>query len=72
MSETPRLRWFEAYPKCGCGKVAHGILRGDGNESYGAHCHRCAEKRLKASEKERQRLADLLAHTHTGETDDPT
>lgn len=53
MSETPRLRWFEKIPRCPCGKVAEGILRGDGNESYGHHCQRCADKRLLASEKAR-------------------
>lgn len=53
MSETPRLRWFEAFPKCSCGKPTAGILRGDQNQSYGHHCQRCADRRLKASEKVR-------------------
>lgn len=56
LSETPRLRWFEAYPKCRCGKPAAGILRGDRNESYGGHCKGCATKRLRASEKVRKQL----------------
>lgn len=55
MSETTELRWFEAFPKCeGCGSVAHGLLRGRQNESYGYHCRRCADRRLKASEKARR------------------
>lgn len=53
LSETPNLRWFEAFPKCSCGKTAQGILRGSQNESYGHHCQRCADRRLKASEKAR-------------------
>jgi len=52
--ETPNLRWFEAYPPCGrCSKRADGILRGVGNDSYGAHCRRCAERRLKDSARAR-------------------
>ena len=57
LSETPDLRWFEdTYKqKChGCGKRADGILRGKQNESYGAHCQRCADRRLKASQKVRE------------------
>lgn len=55
MNETTELRWFEAYPVCSrCGKVAHGILRGTQNQSYGSHCRKCADKRLKASERARQ------------------
>lgn len=55
MRETPDLRWFEETDrKCSaCGKRATGILRGVRNESYGPHCKRCAERRLKASEKVR-------------------
>ena len=54
--ETTELRWFEEITmKCQrCGKPAHGILRGERNESYGKHCRRCAEKRLKDSEKARE------------------
>lgn len=55
MSETPNLRWYDEFPNCGCGKVAGGILRGVGNESYGYHCKRCAERRLKASAKVREK-----------------
>lgn len=50
MSETPHLRWFEAFARCPCGKPSAGILRGVGNESYGPHCRKCAERRLRASE----------------------
>ncbi len=55
MTETTELRWFEETDrKCSCGKRATGILRGSRNESYGPHCKRCAEKRLRNSESERQ------------------
>lgn len=59
MSETTELRWFENTDRtCGqCGKRASGILRGSRNESYGPHCARCAERRLKASEKARATLS---------------
>lgn len=57
MTETPNLRWFEELDLkcCRCGRRASGILRGSRNESYGMHCKRCAEKRLKDSEKERNK-----------------
>lgn len=55
MSETTCLRWFEAYPRCAqCGKRGDGILRGDTNQSYGTHCTKCADRRLKASEAARK------------------
>lgn len=53
LSESPNIQWFEVFPKCRCGKVAHGILRGTRNESYGYHCKACANKRIKASERVR-------------------
>lgn len=54
MSESPEIRWFEQFPKCArCGKDAQGILRGTQNQSFGNHCQRCANARLKASERER-------------------
>lgn len=53
MTETPNLRWFEAFPNCRCGKKSEGILRGVGNESYGHHCRKCAGQRLKDSAKAR-------------------
>jgi len=50
MSETPRLRWFEAYSPCRiCGGKSAGLLRGVSNESYGDHCKKCADRRLKLS-----------------------
>ena len=67
MNEVPNLRWFEETDrKCGCGKRATGILRGDRNESYGPHCKACATRRLKNSERERQRLAALTALKGSG------
>ena len=59
MAEVPNLRWFESTEqKCGrCGKRATGILRGSQNESYGPHCQRCADKRLKDSAKARERAS---------------
>ena len=51
MTESIHLRWFEEFPKCPCERVAHGILRGERNESYGYHCRQCAHKRLKDSKK---------------------
>mgnify|MGYP000865136492 CR=1 FL=1 len=52
-NETTELRWFEENPKCRCGKDSHGILRGATNQSYGHHCRKCADLRLKASAKAR-------------------
>lgn len=56
-SESPSLRWFEAFPVCKCGKKSEGILRGDRNDSYGHHCRRCADKRLKESARVRAALS---------------
>lgn len=53
--EVTTLRWFDAFAKCRCGKDSNGILRGDGNESYGAYCRKCAEKRLRKSDEARKR-----------------
>ena len=55
MSETPDLRWFEVTDRrCAmCGKRASGLLRGSANQSFGPHCQKCADRRLKASEKVR-------------------
>jgi len=72
--ETTRLRWFDAFPVCSCGKTAQGILRGDGNQSYGNHCRKCAEKRLRDSEKARneqgkieQRMKELADQASPGD-----
>lgn len=66
MVETEHLRWFEAFPRCSCGKPSNGILRGDTNQSYGHHCSKCANKRLKESN--RVRLAKAVALAATKET----
>lgn len=51
MTETTQIRWFEMYPRCSrCHSRASGILRGAKNESYGPHCTKCANIRLKQSE----------------------
>lgn len=59
LRESPDIRWFEQREsKCDrCGKAAQGILRGSQNESFGPHCKRCAEKRIKDSAKAREQLA---------------
>ena len=51
---TDQAQWFDGFGKCRCGKQATGILRGTRNESYGAYCERCANKRIKAAEKARR------------------
>lgn len=57
LEDTPSLRWFDRYPSCRqCGKRADGLLMSDRNESYGAHCQKCADKRLKASARVRAKL----------------
>ena len=58
MAESPNVQWFEAYSKCRCGRAAAGILRGTRNESYGPHCKRCADSRIKASKKAREQIAN--------------
>lgn len=56
LDESPRIMWFEEFPKCRCGKPSAGILRGMQNESFGHHCKKCAEARLKASKKVRNEV----------------
>jgi hypothetical protein len=57
LEDTPDLRWFDKYGSCRmCGKKSEGLLRGSQNQSYGDHCQRCADKRLKASERVRGQL----------------
>jgi len=54
IAETTELRWFEEYGECRrCGKQAAGILLGVTNNSYGPHCKKCADKRLKDSARAR-------------------
>jgi len=58
LDETPNLQWFNPHSECRmCGKRSNGILMSNRNESYGAHCNRCAEKRLKRSKEIRKMLA---------------
>lgn len=60
LEDIPNLRWFDKYPSCRmCGKKADGLLMSDRNDSYGAHCLKCADRRLKLSAKIRARLASL-------------
>lgn len=62
LSESPHIRYFSAYPNCsGCGKTAQGVLYGTSNESYGAHCRKCADKRIRASADVRALLASTPA-----------
>jgi hypothetical protein len=56
MDESPNVQWFEAFAKCRCGKPSSGILRGTRNESYGPHCKKCADGRMKASKRVREHL----------------
>lgn len=51
-----QAQWFEGLGNCRCGKLATGVLRGTRNESYGPYCRRCADKRIKAAERERQKF----------------
>ena len=59
LEETPHLQWFNpmSFGCRMCGKRADGELMGVRNESYGLHCKRCADKRLKASAKVREQIA---------------
>lgn len=49
-----QVRWFDAIGRCQCGKPAHGKLMGPRNESYGAYCTPCADRRLAKAHKERE------------------
>ena len=58
LDETPYLQWFDQFPSCRmCGKAATGNLMSIRNESYGAHCKKCADGRLKRSKQVREDLA---------------
>lgn len=48
------VRWFDPLGTCrgGCGKAGIGLLRGPRNESFGAYCQKCADKRLENAKKE--------------------
>jgi hypothetical protein len=53
MSLPDDVRWFDAVGTCRCGKDATGKLMGSRNQSFGAYCRKCAEKRLRAAQRER-------------------
>ncbi len=59
LDESPHVQWFDELAKCRCGKPATGVLRGTSNESFGPHCKRCAEKRIKASKRVREQLKTI-------------
>lgn len=49
-------RWFDAIGSCaGCGKPAHGQIRGDRNQSMGNYCTKCGQARVRKADKERER-----------------
>jgi hypothetical protein len=51
---TDTSQWFEFIGFCrGCGKQAHGILRGTRNESLGPHCEKCADARIRKARAKR-------------------
>jgi len=61
-NEVPNLRWFENFGSCViCGKASRGMLRDDRNQSYGPHCQKCADKRLKDSKLVRENYDKTLA-----------
>lgn len=67
IDESSRIQWFEKMPKCRCGKVATGILRGIQNESFGHHCDNCAARRIKDSKAVRAAMeAERAALTDQG------
>jgi hypothetical protein len=50
-----QVRWFDALGQCGgCTRPATGKLMGPRNESYGAYCRACADKRLAKAKKARE------------------
>jgi transcription elongation factor Elf1 len=59
LKETPELQWFDTsgFTCRMCGKPANGILMSRQSASYGAHCKRCADRRLKDSKQVRELLA---------------
>lgn len=59
LEESPEVQWFDAHSSCRvCGKKSDGILRGLRNQSYGEHCRKCAERRIKAAKKVREILKE--------------
>ncbi len=60
------VRWFDALGQCRkCPKPATGKLMGSRNESYGAYCKPCADKRLARAKQERDAV---IAHTAASAT----
>jgi hypothetical protein len=58
LNESPEIRWFEKYSGCRmCRKPSAGILRGTQNQSFGDHCVKCADKRIRDSKKAREQIA---------------
>lgn len=57
MDESPNVQWFEAFATCRCGKASAGVLRGLRNESFGPHCKRCADARIKAAKRVRDQMS---------------
>lgn len=58
LDESPDLQWFKTYPTCReCGAKSDGLLMSRRNDSYGDHCRKCADKRLKRSKEIREELS---------------
>lgn len=58
---TPdEARWFAfvGMCRCGCGKLANGILRGPANKSLGPYARQCAETRLDRAKVERAKFKE--------------
>ncbi len=56
------VRWFHQLGTCqSCGKQATGTLKGSHNQSLGASCKRCAEKRIAQAAKARANLEKIRA-----------
>jgi len=63
-----QVRWFDPLGQCrACRKAATGKLMGPSNESYGAYCASCANKRLVKAKAEREKFAVEIAKM-SGET----
>jgi len=42
-----KAKWFSELPPCpGCGRQSTGVLMSQFNDKMGAHCKRCALKRI--------------------------
>lgn len=57
-----QVRWYDALGSCrDCLKPATGKLMGPQNESYGAYCQKCADKRLDRAKQEREAVKAYAA-----------